>query len=275
MNQTIGIPIPNLPEKFTKAIHAHIRLYSVTMLMAESLQDDNVIPCSGTLCSFGSKTGIVTAKHVWQEARKHETLIVMTSRGSKPLKTDSIVPAVPKPTSNLLDTDHKIPDIAFLRLDSNQKAEIEGQGKVFYSVDKRVNSPYLNFQSSNGYRAIFGNPKERLRPKDRAVTSFVYGTGVRCMAEMDGWDYLSVDLNIPENPEIPKSFGGVSGGGVWRTMWACDSDQTRFVVPNPIEECVFVGVCFYETGEDDRRLIAHGPNSIYHRLSDFVAQTFP
>jgi len=270
MNETIGIPIRNLPKDFTKAIHDHVRLYSVTMLMAESIEDDRVIPCSGTLCTFGHKAGIVTARHVWEEARKHETLIMMTGRGYKLLKTESIAPAVPQSTSKLPNTDDKIPDLAFLYLDAKQKAEIEGIGKVFYSIDKRINSAYLNVQSSDGYWTIFGNPKALLRAEERTVTSFVYGTGVKCLAEIDGWDFLSVDLNIPENPEIPKSFGGVSGGGVWRTMWNCDSDQTRFVVSNLIEECVFVGVCFYETGEDDRQLIAHGPGSIYERLSRII-----
>ncbi len=267
MNKTIRIPIRNLPKDFTKAIHDHIRLYSVTMLMAESLEDNRVIPCAGTLCSFGSKAGIVTARHVWEEARKHKILILMTGRNHKLLDTDSIAPAVPKITSKLSDANGKIPDIAFLYLDPKQKADIEDLGKVFYSINRRISSPYLNVQNTgDGYWTIFGNPKDFVNAEERNLTSFIYGTGVKFITEIDGWDYLSVDLNIPENVGIPNSFGGVSGGGVWRTMWNCNSGQTRFVVSNLIEECVFVGVCFYETDQDGRQLIAHGPNSIYRKL---------
>ena len=93
---THRIPIRNLPRDFTKAIHDHIRVYSVTMLMADRVQDHSVIPCSGTLCSFGSKAGIVTARHVWEEARKHEMLIEITARNSMLLKTKSIGAGVSK-----------------------------------------------------------------------------------------------------------------------------------------------------------------------------------
>lgn len=270
MSQTIRVPIANLPEDFTKSIHDHIRLYSVTMLMAESMEDDNVIPCSGTLCSFDSKAGIITAGHVWEAARKHKKLILMTDRGPFPLKTESLVPAVPQPNSILANTNARIPDIAFLFLDAKQKAEIEGFGKVFYSIAKRANAPQLNVQTVTGYWTIFGNPKALLKVEERTVSSFIYGTEVAYYTEVDRWDYLSVNLNTPENPVIPKNFDGVSGGGVWRTMWGSDSDQTRFVVSNLIEDCFLVGVSFYQTGEDGRQLLAHGSNSIYNRLPGFI-----
>ena len=270
MNKTIRVPIANLPEEFTKPIHDHIRLYSVTMLMAASIENDTVTPCSGTLCSFDSKAGIITARHVWEEARKHNTLILMTDRGPFPLKTESLVPAVPQPNSILANTDARIPDIAFLFLDGKQKAEIEGLGKVFYSITKRANSPHLNVQTVEGYWTIFGNPKALLKVEERIVRSFIYGTEVAYCTEKDGWDYLSVNLNIPENPVIPKNFGGVSGGGIWRTMWGSDPDQTCFVVSNLIEDCFLVGVSFYQTGGDGSQLLAHGPNSIYNRLPRFI-----
>jgi hypothetical protein len=271
VNQSHRILIRNLPKNFTKTIHDHIRLYSVTMLLAESIKDDSAIPCSGTLCTFGSKAGIVTARHVWEEIQKHEVLIMMTGRNQKLIKTKNIVPTFPQPTSKLPNTNDKVPDIAFLYLDANQKAEIEGLGKVFYSINRRSNSSYIDVKNfEDGYWAIFGNPKAFLCDDKRTVTSFIYGTGVKLMDEIDGWDYLSVDLNIPENLGIPKSFAGVSGGGVWRTIWNYDSDQKLFFVSNLIEECIFYGVCFYETDEDGRRLIAHGPTSIYKSLSCII-----
>lgn len=271
MNQTVQVPIRNLPEEFTKPIHDHIRLYSVTMLMSENIEDIAVIPCSGTLCSFESKAGIVTARHVWEEARKHKSLIAMTDRGPLALETEKLVPAVPQPKCVLANTDARIPDIAFFYLDPKQKSEIESLGKVFYSIDKRANSPHLDVNTAAGYWAIFGNPKALLKVEERTVVpSFVYGTEVAPFSEKDGWDYLKVNLSIPENPGIPRNFGGVSGGGVWRTMWNTDSDQTCFRVSNLIEDCLLVGMSFYQTGGDGSQLIAHGPNSIYNSLPAFI-----
>ena len=270
MNRTIGVPILSLPPEFTEPIHKHIRLYSVTMLMAESVEDDAVIPCSGTLCSFDAKVGILTCRHVWDEAQKHKMLILVTRRGPFPLTIKDMVPAIPQPQSALPHTDATVPDLAFLSLDLHQKAAIESLGKVFYNINNRMDSPHLNVQSNEGYWAVFGNPNALLKVNEHTTSSLVYGTGVKYDNETDGWDYLSVDLNIPENPQIPGNFEGVSGGGVWRTIWGYDSDQKRFVVSNLTEDCIFVGACFYQTGGDKSQLIAHGPNSIYKKLPGFI-----
>ena len=46
VNQTIRMPIPSLPADFARALHDHMRLYSATMLMAESIKGDAMISCS-------------------------------------------------------------------------------------------------------------------------------------------------------------------------------------------------------------------------------------
>lgn len=57
------IQISKLPRKMIQDIRDKIRLYSVAMVI--DLDDDKgVIPCSGTLCKFGEKYGILTARHV-------------------------------------------------------------------------------------------------------------------------------------------------------------------------------------------------------------------
>ncbi len=270
MNKFIEVPIRDLPEDFTKSIHNHMRLYSVTMLMTDSVENDAVIPCSGTLCSFESKAGIVTARHVWEEACKYRLLIIMTDRGPLALKTEELVPAIPQRSTTLSGTEAKIPDIAFLYLDPKKKSVIEGLGKVFYSIAKRVDSPGLEVHSKGGYWSIFGNPKALLKTEERTVRSFIYGTEVTYFSEHAGWDYLLVNLNTPENPAIPKNFGGVSGGGVWRTIWGYNSESECFHVSNLIEDCLFIGMSFFQTGGDGNQLIAHGPNSIYSKLSGFI-----
>jgi len=270
VSQTVQVPIRNLPDKFTKSIHAHVRLYSVAMLMAEEIEDIAAIPCSGTLCSFAFKAGIVTARHVWEEAKKHKSLILMTDRGPLILETKKLVPASPQPNFVLPNTDAKTPDIAFIYLDPTQKSKIEALGKVFYSIDKRVKSPHLDIKTAVGYDVIFGAPKALMKVEEHTVPSFIYGTEIAPFSEKDGWDYIKVNLNIPENPEIPRNFGGVSGGGVWRTIWNTDSDQACFSVSNLIEDCYLVGMSFYQTGGDGNQLIAHGPNAIYNILSTFI-----
>ncbi len=270
MEESIELLIPDLPEDFRKTIHNHTRLYSVTMLMADSDQSENVVPCSGTLCNLKSAYGILTARHVWESAKKFPLLLVMTSRGPFKLKTDKIVPIVPKAESVFPNTDATLPDIAFLQIDLSQKHKIEALGKVFYSIDRRAEKldSYLN--RSDGYWSIFGNPKELMQTNLHKVTSFIYGTGIDNMVEINGWDYKTVLLNIPDNPPIPEEFGGVSGGGVWRSFWTTDKNKELFIVSNIFEDIVLSGISFYQIYGENSKLIAHGPKSIYKNMLELL-----
>lgn len=270
MDEQIEIKIPDLPEDFRKDIHDHTRLYSVTMLMADDDQTEEVVPCSGTLCHIKSAFGILTARHVWEEARKYKILIMLTFRGPFRILTSDIVPIVPPDNSTFPGTSAVIPDIAFLQIDAECKSKIEAFGKVFLSIDKRSTKLEFFLSRTDGYWSIFGNPQELIKIPSRTVTSFIYGTGVSERIEIQGWDYFTVRLDIPENPPIPKKFGGVSGGGLWRTFWSTDKNKENFVVSNIIEDIMLMGVCFYQIYGDNSRLIAHGPASIYKNLVDLL-----
>jgi len=273
-DQEVKIPIKNLPEQLTKAIHGEIRLYSITMLISENVISDDVIPCSGTLCRYGSKFGIVTARHVWDEARKHKIIIVMTPQKPVAINTNCLHPIIPRTQDKINGVDTDVPDIAFIYLDAEAKNALEAYGKVFYSIEKRANSPRLGINNIRGYHAIFGNPKELLNNEKRIVPSLIYGTEVNFKCETNGWDYLTVDLNVAENKVIPQnSFGGVSGGGIWRRMFCYDADKDNFLLQEGIHNLLFFGVSFFETGGDNNRLIAHGPNSIYNKLDECIRTT--
>jgi hypothetical protein len=271
MNQIIKMAIKSLPENFRKVIHDHIRLYSVTMLLAEDMGSEDVTPCSGTLCSFSSKFGIVTARHVWDEVRIHEKLLIMSGSASLQIKTADLNASVPKHSTIFPKTNARVPDIAFIHVDAEKKAQIEALGKVFYSIDRRKEKT-ANICTESGYWTFFGNPNALIDRAHHTLKSFIYGTQATDNLVLDGWDYIIIALNIPENPDIPKDYSGVSGGGVWRTNWGCDRERACFVVPNVFEDCIFSGVCFYQTGEKERSLIAHGPISIYKMLFDFLLQ---
>ena len=69
--------------------------------------------------------------------------------------------------------------------------------------------------------------------------------------------------------DAPKSFGGVSGGGLWRFFV---SDDRREVL-----ESRFAGIAFYEVQGTSKSpdIICHGPRSIYSYLHDQVLQRWP
>lgn len=262
--------IPDIPESFRKEIHEHIRLFSVSMLLAEDDQTDIVIPSSGTLCSYKTSFGILTARHVWEEAKSHELLLILTSRGSFNIKVKEIDPIVPSVNSVFSNTSANIPDIAFLRIDPSCKLKLEARGKVFYSIDKRINKLESILKRIDGYWAIFGNPEKMLNVEARTAPTFIYGTGVNEIVKINGWDYLTVELNIPDNPSLPSNFGGVSGGGLWRTFYSTNEKKEKFIVENKFEDIILSGVNFFQLYEGGSKLIAHGPSSVYHELLKYL-----
>lgn len=70
----------------------------------------------------------------------------------------------------------------------------------------------------------------------------------------------------PERFFPPKSYGGTSGGGLWRRYTEPTSDgNERFV------QSRLLGVPYFEKELDGKlTIICHGPNSIYRTLSEAI-----
>ena len=72
-------------------------------------------------------------------------------------------------------------------------------------------------------------------------------------ADEEGWEYG--EYAIPnDDPWIPRTHGGVSGSAVWRIDLPMDGSGRKAVI--------LEGVVFAEGPEEDRKLIAHGENSV-------------
>lgn len=55
---TAEIFIRDLPEKITQEVNRHIRLFAITMLIADK-EDSAVMPCAGTLSNIKGCKGII------------------------------------------------------------------------------------------------------------------------------------------------------------------------------------------------------------------------
>ena len=72
------------------------------------------------------------------------------------------------------------------------------------------------------------------------------------------FDYLDYEMDLAM-PGVPRRFGGVSGGGVWR-VWLFYSPDTGRID----WEMSFHGVAFYELdiANEHRPIRCHGPDSL-------------
>ena len=272
MEKRHKVLISNLPSQFTKGIHDCQRNFSVTMLMHD---DDSIrpIPCSGTLAQISNFKGIISARHVWDEAKKHEFLLALVGQGNYAFETKYLDPVIPEAVGVLKEFGVHVPDLCFIKLPPKYTCDLEAKGKVFFNVDKRIKAKSFMPDMTQGYWTVFGNPDAWLETEKKQVPSFIYGTGLSKQFEEAGWDYFVMNLDIPANPDIPTDFSGMSGGGIWWTRWGCDKNQKRFVVANPSQDIIVAGVSFFQTGSHNRMLIGHGPNSIYELLYQYVHRT--
>jgi len=74
--------------------------------------------------------------------------------------------------------------------------------------------------------------------------------------ERDGFDYLDYEIDL-SYPEVPRNFGGVSGGGVWRVFLYCSHD-------GEIDwKMSFHGTAYYQLQivDEHRPIRCHGPKS--------------
>jgi hypothetical protein len=155
--------------------------------------------------------------------------------------------------------------------------KLEAMGKVFYNLSMRRdrmlnNPPPLNENSALILCGMVGEWTKDVLP-DRGFERAKHFRGL-CdpvvfagRREEGGFDYLSAEVKYDSAYEGPKSFGGCSGGGLWQAILKNQDGGIG------IEELLFAGVPFYESGnEDGRGLIeCHGRMSIYKAVVEALA----
>jgi hypothetical protein len=81
--------------------------------------------------------------------------------------------------------------------------------------------------------------------------------------EQSGFDFFFFEPKPQMDFEMPNSFGGTSGGPLWRIHTKRESDGSHSLVKRRL-----IGVAFYE--QEDRQIICHGPKSIYVRFFERI-----
>jgi hypothetical protein len=67
---------------------------------------------------------------------------------------------------------------------------------------------------------VIGAPGEKVgideKARERTMPTSVFGTQAIRTSEMDGYDYVEVRSRHDGKEGRPKSYGGLSGAGLWR-----------------------------------------------------------
>lgn len=244
---------------------------------------DNDIIGSGTFARVGERHGILTAHHVPNNPRS-PFKFGPDSGDTLGISVEATVHAFWLPLRYLVP--HAIgepkeeefgPDLMFLEIPPSAQLQTIRAKRSFWNISFRAQErTAICYSDTNCLWSIAGYPGEWRR--DEAPShgfGAVYGfpnligyTGVENRLEKYGFDYFEVAVDYRSQTPLPTTFGGCSGGGLWRIPISLPAENS------PLEQLrtgdpVLSGVMFYETGLQRNRLFirSHGAKSIYEVLA--------
>ncbi|MGO8762741.1 MAG: hypothetical protein ACLP2P_14170 [Desulfobaccales bacterium] len=270
--------ITALPRKLLDDVSRLIVNYSTVLIKfttSSSSQESARLIGSGTFVSISDTFGILTAAHVVDLLKGSYSLGLGLSEHEHKYVIDSNYLEVIRIAKGQIDSDG--PDLGFIVLPHSELGTIKAR-KSFYNLDikrdRMVSNPP---QFDNGTWAICGVPDvdtidvpsgigyELLR----IFCMYCGFGGISGTYTVDEYDYCDFKVKYDSSPNIPQSFGGVSGGGLWHIPLAKLSEEKI----EPIE-FILSGVAFYQTERTGlyRSVKCHGRNSIYEMAYSFITE---
>jgi hypothetical protein len=210
---------------------------------------------TGTLVVIDKTHFILTARHVWDEVLSSADQIGLTLKPKIDHKygiarKEFAVFGLPKPA----EWNEWGPDLVLLRMPADSIGTIEAY-KSYWNMQRHVdiNAEVLEVMILMGTPAALGEFTDT--HAELQITGMFLGPEKE--QERDGFDYLDYEIDL-SYPEVPRNFGGVSGGGVWRVFLYCSQD-------GEIDwKMSFHGTAYYQLRivDNHRTIRCHGPKSI-------------
>jgi hypothetical protein len=225
---------------------------------------------SGTFVTVGNINGILTADHVVKlldnPLGSPKSLGLAIQKYAHKYTIDREYLKIYRIARGNVDSEG--PDLAFISIPPAKLGTIRAE-KSFYNLqrnrDRMLSSPP---EPNLGVWAICGAPD--IETTDEKPTqafievkkyhSFCFFGGISRIYDVEKFDYLEIEANDDCDPDIPESFGGVSGGGVWQVPLV----RTSNGVMKP-QEYLLSGVAFYQTKKSGslRSIKCHARKSVY------------
>lgn len=225
---------------------------------------------SGTLIKKDRNAFILTAAHVWNEAQDADIIYLFMMRG-RAVVAIPYANISPKVIWDSKNPEEWGPDLAWLEIPPPQLATINAY-KSFLDFDHQLGDVSKNPpKTEKSLWAVYGVPGEfsalsvveNRKELNMSLVVRAFFGGIVETHTRSQYDYYdtSVDLWLPG---VPKSFGGVSGGGLWQVNLSI-SKSGEFSWD---EQRHFRGVAFWQSqATDERRIVrCHGPLSIFERV---------
>jgi hypothetical protein len=248
-----------------------IGLFTVGLLrVSQTAHGERLDLCgTGTLVWFAGVHYIMTAAHVWEDLCKGAAparvgLTLRENLDHKYLIDRAAIVTTGPPTP--AEWNEWGPDIVFLRVPPEHVGGIEVY-RVFWNL-ARKRTPGVNAICID-LRVLMGAPYEL--GEFTEVHAELQITGMFSAPEIErhssmqapetirhDYDYIDLDMDLTI-PGVPQTFGGVSGGGLWRVFVYWSDATNEITWAKDIE-----GVAFHQSDliNGHRTIRCHGPQSI-------------
>jgi hypothetical protein len=164
--------------------------------------------------------------------------------------------------------EHEGPDLGVVVLAPSIAGSIAAK-KLFFNLDSHreqvLHSPRdldEGVWCANGFLEEWGQVREN--DDGQGSTQYFYNFsgfgGPTESAQVGNYDYFEFPVSYEARPQMPKSWGGMSGGGLWQVQLKRDEDSVK-----PMPPYVLSGVLFYQwsTTPEMCGVRAHGRRSVY------------
>lgn len=277
--------IISLPQEIAEEASDHVGLYTVGLVKINNQRaiQDADLGGSGSLVQVDSVHGIITAAHVVENLPSHGEVGLVRFPKNRPKA----------PQRHLLDMrfcefitlgaepfNATGPDLGFIRLAPEDVEILKARGNVFYNIVSRKDFILQSYPPTKIYfDCISGAIHEFTKdlpsgglPVNIKLFNTIFLPGLTSnMRTVDGFDLIDFEVNYSESPGLPSSFGGMSGGALWRVFCTKDAGSNISFV-----DAWLYGITFYQSSvSEKKRFIAiHGPNSVYKKLLDKIQNKF-
>lgn len=237
---------------------------------------------TATLIQFGSVYGLLTAAHVlahlpdqgnvpvvrfpFRDNQLQKQVIDMSLAEKVILRGETFGP--------------EGPDLGFLRLPPASVSSLKATNS-FVNVEKVRDEVLDGPEEKVDFEdVIFGVVEEWtesvpvLQPNARTVElKLLAGFGeIVSTSKRNGFDFYTFEASYDDDFKKPESYGGVSGGGLWRIFVEREKGGDLIVLGRKL-----IGVAFYQLRDESgaHTIVCHGPIGIYSSFVDELLAKWP
>ena len=263
--------LKNIPEELWQQVENETYSYSLAILGMKTPDRKEAprLKGSGTLVQLDGQEFILTAQHVIALLGKCCRFAFVLDEEAHSRTHASrvfVFHEIGIPTCPEMG-----PDIGLIRIPDNLRGYLH-QKKSFYNLaNKEDLLDHAALLARSDLWVISGAVDELtvldVSRNEYSIGHQCYGAGMPAFSEESGYDYFELTAQYNTDTVTPTSFGGVSGGGLWRLR--IGEGPGGYTIA---DHAKLVGVCYYQgpTEQDATFVRGHGPKTVYGIVCKYI-----